>query len=724
MDESSEPETIEIDIEVVQSESMASLLDVSKASQDQELLDDVWQASSTCSQASSESDKCQQSETGEQEKVEGNGLTSEKQPDLAESADEAGRVVESVERAEYDQEATDQPTAQTEQLRLEVSNNLVSLAEQVENDLRISAQTGILPDESDTNQQPDPEPEPEHEPEHEPEPEPEPEPGAEAEAPTCAQVSLRETLENLAEHCQPAEDLMGDLEAPESSTQSETCERPGEEVELVGQELQADEKRELSEQASQVEADEEIVCELYVEDQHVPFDLEVATSATACAQMAALTSGLLIGPEVQAQRTSLLESEAESSGEAKVTLRLDVAASSKSEGDSPGTPKSETTTEGGQGADDLERELECEPSFERRDVELKRNRDPRQDFELGDELGRGKFGTVYRCTERTSGRQLAAKFVHMRRREDRVDVEREISIMSVLQHKRLLQLYDAYDDGKSEMCLITELIEGGELFERIVDDDFQLTERKAAIFMRQICEGVEYMHEQKIVHLDMKPENILCVSKTGNRIKLIDFGLARKLDGQEPLRVMFGTPDFAAPEVLAYDIVSLATDMWSVGVICYVLLSGMSPFMGDNDMETMANVTRATYDFDDEAFDPISDLAKDFIAKLLVRNQADRLTPTQCLKHPWLTKRVGASRRGSLASAANPAKSGELALETLSEESNELELASQDIELDFEDEPSLSKRRLKKYVIRRKWHKTVHAIMALGRMGANLKLKL
>lgn len=382
--------------------------------------------------------------------------------------------------------------------------------------------------------------------------------------------------------------------------------------------------------------------------------------------------------------------------------------------------------------EDLEQEFDNEPVFERRQVEVKRNRNVRDEYELGEELGRGRFGTVRKCVEKCeNGRELAAKFVNMRRREDREDVEREVYIMSLLQHKRLLQLYDAFDNGKDEMCLITELIEGGELFERIIDDDFDLTEKKAAIFMRQICQGVEYMHSQQVVHLDMKPENILCVSKTGNRIKLIDFGLARQLNLNESLRVMFGTPDFAAPEVLAYDIVSFATDMWSVGVICYVLLSGLSPFMGNNDIETMANVTKATYDFDDKAFEPISDLAKDFISKLLVREQGKRLKPNECLQHPWL-QRGGIQLEANIRSRRESMVISMLQNNTTNNVLNETILASnleQHQQLlndngDIVTPPlllSLDKRNLKKYVIRRKWHKTVHAIMALGRMGANLK---
>lgn len=119
----------------------------------------------------------------------------------------------------------------------------------------------------------------------------------------------------------------------------------------------------------------------------------------------------------------------------------------------------------------------------------------------------GKFGTVYRCKAKSNGLMLAAKLVNTAKREDRRDVEREVEIMRRLQHPRLIQLYDAIDNGKS-MYVILELIEGGELFERVIDDDFVLTERSCAVFMRQICEGVEFIHKQKVLHLDMKVTTI------------------------------------------------------------------------------------------------------------------------------------------------------------------------------------------------------------------------
>nr|CAD7394391.1 unnamed protein product [Timema cristinae] len=280
---------------------------------------------------------------------------------------------------------------------------------------------------------------------------------------------------------------------------------------------------------------------------------------------------------------------------------------------------------------------EMEPSFPYRDIVIKRGQDVKDLFLLQTEIGRGKFGTVYRCQEHSTGLQLAAKFVSTSRREDRRNVEREIDIMRALQHPRLIQLYDAFDNGKV-MVLILELIEGGELFERVIDDDFILTEKSCTVFMRQICEGIEFIHQQNIIHLDMKPENILCLTRTGNRIKIIDFGLARKLDPNKKLQVLFGTPEFVAPEVVNFDQIGFGTDMWSVGVICYVLLSGLSPFMGETDIETMANVTIAKYDFDDEVFNEISEDAKDFIKKLLLKDRDSRMTASQCVNHVWLKR--------------------------------------------------------------------------------------
>ncbi|XP_011875513.1 PREDICTED: calcium-dependent protein kinase 4-like [Vollenhovia emeryi] len=282
---------------------------------------------------------------------------------------------------------------------------------------------------------------------------------------------------------------------------------------------------------------------------------------------------------------------------------------------------------------------EIEPSFPYRDVTIRRGVEFKDDYDIQSELGRGKFGIVYRCKDKTSGLMLAAKVVNATKKEDKRAVQREVDIMRRLQHPRLIQLYDAIDAGK-QIYVVLELIDGGELFERVIDDDFVLTERSCAVFMRQICEGLEFMHGQKVLHLDLKPENILCLTKEGNRIKIIDFGLAREYDPSKKLQVLFGTPEFVAPEVVNFDQIGFGTDIWSIGVICYVLLSGLSPFMGDTDIETMANVTIAKYDFDHEAFAEISEDAKDFIRCLLVKDKEKRMTAAQCREHRWLARKM------------------------------------------------------------------------------------
>uniref|UniRef100_A0A673J1Z2 Myosin light chain kinase 3-like n=1 Tax=Sinocyclocheilus rhinocerous TaxID=307959 RepID=A0A673J1Z2_9TELE len=250
-------------------------------------------------------------------------------------------------------------------------------------------------------------------------------------------------------------------------------------------------------------------------------------------------------------------------------------------------------------------------------------------------LGGGRFGQVHKCAELSSGLTLAAKIIKVRGMKERDEVKNEIGVMNQLNHVNLIQLYDAFE-SRTNLTLIMEYVEGGELFERIIDENYHLTELDAIVFTRQICEGVQYLHQQYILHLDLKPENILCVSSTGNQIKIIDFGLARKYRPREKLKVNFGTPEFLAPEVVNYDFVSFPTDMWSVGVITYMLLSGLSPFMGDNDTETMNNILHAKWDFDAEAFENVSEEAKDFISSLLVPAKCSRMSASGCMKHSWL----------------------------------------------------------------------------------------
>ncbi|XP_048416920.2 myosin light chain kinase, smooth muscle-like isoform X2 [Stegostoma tigrinum] len=292
-------------------------------------------------------------------------------------------------------------------------------------------------------------------------------------------------------------------------------------------------------------------------------------------------------------------------------------------------------------------------------------------------LGVGTFGKVYKLLQKSTGKTRAGKFYKARTIKDKKSARDEIEIMNCLHHPKLVQCLDAFE-SRTEIVMVMEYISGGELFERIVDEDFELTEPTCVLYVRQILAGLQFMHQQSIVHLDLKPENIVCVDKNGTLIKIIDFGLARKLDCNGSMKVMFGTPEFVAPEVINYDPIGFTTDTWSIGVICYILLSGLSPFQGDSDTETLTNVTAVSWEFDEEAFAEISENAKNFISSLLQKNMRRRLTCEDCLNHPWL-------------------------------QSTEQGVAK-----------TLSKERMKRFLAKQKWKKAGKALLALKRLALPL----
>ncbi|XP_028332409.1 myosin light chain kinase, smooth muscle-like [Gouania willdenowi] len=312
-------------------------------------------------------------------------------------------------------------------------------------------------------------------------------------------------------------------------------------------------------------------------------------------------------------------------------------------------------------------------------VSLNTKNKVRDHYDVHEKLGFGKFGEVYRLTHKETGQECAGKFYRGRMSKEKTAAREEIELMNKLHHPKIVQCVAAYDT-RPELVMVMEYIAGGELFERIVDDNFEHTEPTSARYMQQILEGMQYVHKQNIIHLDLKPENIVCVDTTGTRIKIIDFGLARELEEDKPLMVMHGTPEFVAPEVINYEPVGLETDMWSIGVICYILLSGESPFQGNNDAETFAFVTAARYEFDPESFEDISEQAKDFISSLLKKDMSGRLSCREALSHPWMVSFTPLSRR--------PTK-------------------------------SLNKMKMKRFLAKRKWKKTGKAVLALQRM-ANL----
>ncbi|XP_051255357.1 death-associated protein kinase 3 [Dicentrarchus labrax] len=272
--------------------------------------------------------------------------------------------------------------------------------------------------------------------------------------------------------------------------------------------------------------------------------------------------------------------------------------------------------------------------FRQEDVELH--------YEMGEELGSGQFAIVRKCKEKNSSVEYAAKFIKKRRLSSsrrgvsREEIEREVNILREIQHSNIITLHDIFEN-KTDVILILELVSGGELFDFLAEKE-SLTEEEATQFLKQILDGVQYLHSKRIAHFDLKPENIMLLDKNvpNPRIKLIDFGIAHQIKAGNEFKNIFGTPEFVAPEIVNYEPLGLEADMWSIGVITYILLSGASPFLGETKQETLTNISAVNYDFDEEYFSNTSELAKDFIRRLLVKDPKKRMTIDDSLEHPWI----------------------------------------------------------------------------------------
>ncbi|KAM6989352.1 death-associated protein kinase 3 [Tautogolabrus adspersus] len=272
--------------------------------------------------------------------------------------------------------------------------------------------------------------------------------------------------------------------------------------------------------------------------------------------------------------------------------------------------------------------------FRQEDVELY--------YEMGEELGSGQFAIVRKCKEKSSAIEYAAKFIKKRRLSSsrrgvsREEIEREVNILREIQHSNIITLHDIFEN-KTDVILILELVSGGELFDFLAEKE-SLTEEEATQFLKQILDGVQYLHSKRIAHFDLKPENIMLLDKNvpNPRIKLIDFGIAHQIKAGNEFKNIFGTPEFVAPEIVNYEPLGLEADMWSIGVITYILLSGASPFLGETKQETLTNISAVNYDFDEEYFSNTSELAKDFIRRLLVKDPKKRMTIDDSLEHPWI----------------------------------------------------------------------------------------
>jgi len=261
-------------------------------------------------------------------------------------------------------------------------------------------------------------------------------------------------------------------------------------------------------------------------------------------------------------------------------------------------------------------------------------------YNIGQKIGKGAFSTVYEAVERTSKQSVAVKAINKRYIKTKL-LEREIAIMTKLHHSNILHCKEVFET-ESFIYLVLELVKGGELYDKIVEEG-EYTEEETKLIILQVLDAVEYLHDNGIAHRDLKPENILCVTHTdpkspfrNEQIKVADFGLSKMFSTGDELISQCGSPTYVAPEVLMAKPYTEAVDMWAIGVITFVLLTGCFPFFeeGHNYSLLYQKIINVDYSFPDEP--SLSKDAQDFIRKLLAKDPATRLTPQQCRRHPWL----------------------------------------------------------------------------------------
>jgi len=257
-------------------------------------------------------------------------------------------------------------------------------------------------------------------------------------------------------------------------------------------------------------------------------------------------------------------------------------------------------------------------------------------YRIGKMLGSGAFGEVRVCVHRESNNQRAVKVLrksHMDEDEKRMFFN-EINVLKDLDHPNILKMYEFFEDEK-RYYIVTDICKGGELFDEIVKRG-KFDEKDAGVLIKQVLSCINYCHVNNIVHRDLKPENILLeTNKEFDQIKIIDFGTSLVVSDGQKLDEKLGTPYYIAPEVLAKSYGSKC-DIWSIGVITFIILSGIPPFNGASDQEIMKKVKLGKFNFNDPAWKGISDMCKDFISKLLTLDQTKRPSAEEALKHPWL----------------------------------------------------------------------------------------
>ncbi len=259
-----------------------------------------------------------------------------------------------------------------------------------------------------------------------------------------------------------------------------------------------------------------------------------------------------------------------------------------------------------------------------------------EDYHIGQVLGKGRFSRVCACVNKRTLERKAVKIINKALMDDEEKelVRSEIAIMKLIDHPNIVHLEDIYE-GKHQIYIVIELYSGGELFDRIVGHSC-FTEDEAYPIIHPLVKAVAYLHSMGIIHRDLKPENILCGHDVMD-IKIADFGLSKLIYPDEVMKLPCGTLSYVAPEVLTLSGYGKEADIWSIGIIFYLLICGTLPFDGDTRKEIIAKTIAAEFDRDNPGWEDLSADVQSIICGMLNKDVNSRLTAVEVLSHHWMT---------------------------------------------------------------------------------------
>jgi len=270
-----------------------------------------------------------------------------------------------------------------------------------------------------------------------------------------------------------------------------------------------------------------------------------------------------------------------------------------------------------------------------------------EDFRIQDLLGEGSFAQVYKCIETKSQTVFALKEFDTRHKEfDLKAVEQEISVWTDVIHENIVRLYASFTTG-AYMYFVLEYVEGGSLFNHMMQRH-KYSEKDAANILKQVLDALVYLHKKRIVHRDVKPDNILVkqVPRPGDKtkqqlaVKLCDFGFAFQLPrGTDviccPAR---GAPMFLAPETILDNPIGCPVDIWASGVLLHLLVAGYPPFWNDNNEKMLLAAARGQFSLTSPVWSKVSNSCKDLVNSMLTVHTSQRITALEAVRHPWFFK--------------------------------------------------------------------------------------